>query len=322
MEFKIIEEIWKIFKRDPKELLGIDDSVAVKLFGKENILVMNVDTFDETTDWLPGLSFYDAGWKSTISSLSDVVVKGGKPLGCLVSLGIPNTLSTESIKEFYLGVRDVCKEHGLRLWGGDLNESKVFYASVVSVGLAKKVIPRNGAKPGDVVFSTGLFSINSLAYKILLNGLSPPDRFNIDHVYRPKIPTFQKWSNFLSYITSSIDSSDGLALSLNLLAKASKVKIVIDEELVLDPFFKEICEKIGLDPLKLALYEGGEEYTFLFTVHSEYEKNVLKEAEAVDLEVYKIGYVDQGEGVWVKRREGKIEKVHERGWIQGKRWGL
>jgi len=318
MELKVIKEAWNIIERDPRELLGFDDSAAIHIDDKR-ILVVNIDTFDESTDWLPGLSFYDIGWRAIISSISDVIVKGGKPLGCLISLGVPNLVETEELREFYTGIKDACKKYELGFWGGDTNESKIFYVSVTSIGLASKVIPRSGARPGDVLLSTGLFGLNSLAYKTLLKGLYLSHLRELANVYRPAIPNFEEWSVLLDYVTSSIDSSDGLALSLHAISRASNVKIVVDAEAVIDPQVKTISSKLGLDAFELAFYEGGEEYTFLFTIREEVLDEVMEIARKAGLRIFKVGNIEEGEGVWAKVGE-RLVRVEERGWIHGEGW--
>ena len=85
---KIIEEL--VFKKTGKDLLS-DDSFFFNLEdeNKGNLLVLNSDMLVSTTDVPPNMSFYQIGRKSVIMNLSDLLVKGVKPRGLIISLGLP-----------------------------------------------------------------------------------------------------------------------------------------------------------------------------------------------------------------------------------------
>ena len=88
-EEELIARAWTVFRRDPAELLGLDDAQAIDVQGT---LVLNVDVFDESTDWLPGMTLRVVGWRAVVAGVSDVLVKGGKPLGILLAVGMPEEL--------------------------------------------------------------------------------------------------------------------------------------------------------------------------------------------------------------------------------------
>jgi len=316
-EFEVIELAWKIFEKDKEELLNLDDATAFR--HGNNIVVLNIDTFDEETDWLPGMTYFDIGWKSIVMSISDIVVKGANPKGCIISLGVPDNAYQENIIELYNGIKSACESLKVAFWGGDTSFTKTLHLSVVSVGIADKIISRKTAQPGDIVYSTGLFGLTSLGYKILLDN----EIYNIglkeilESLYRPKLIDLEFWSIISKYVNASIDSSDGLAMSLNLISEASNVKIIV-EQLPLHPLvYQNVKDDEKAE--ELALYRGGEEFHFIFTASPSNSYKIEDIAREHRCSLYRIGYVEKGSGVWLKK-ENKISLIHPYGWTHGIKW--
>ena len=313
MEQELIARAWRVFTRDPRELLGLDDAQAVELRGT---LVVKIDVFDETTDWLPGMSPADVGWKAAVAALSDVLVKGARPLGVLLGLGLPED-SADAADGLFRGVEEACREVGAHVWGGDTNLSDHLYLAVAAVGVAERLVPRGGARPGDALMVAGWGVLSPVAYAVLLDGAPtcPGAVEAIRRAFRPRPIKPGFWLSVARHATASIDDSDGLALSLHYLAEASGVGLELDS-LPLSPELVECAEAWGADPVELALYRGGEEYSFIFTVPEGRVGDVVREAEAHGVPVQRIGRVVEGSGVRL-RGYGEVEK---KGWSFG-RWG-
>ena len=313
-EREIIEIIRRELGEDSRELLGYpDDASAVRL--ERRYLVVNVDVFDSTTDLLPGMTLYDVGWKSIIMSISDVAAKGARPLACLVGIGLPG-LSAEEIRKLAKGLGDASKHYGVRVWGGDTGFSRHLYVSVTTIGEGEYLVSRKGARPGDVVVTTGEYGLTAAAYKILLEGLEPPSerdaRVILRAAYRPS-PDILKWSALLRHATASIDSSDGLAVSLHQLAERSEVRIIL-ERVPVSEVARVAMEEWGLDPVTTAIYEGGEEYELVACIPRHSLEHALNDANSVGLEVSVIGVVTEGGGVWLKRGS-ELLPIERRGWV-------
>ncbi|RLI34278.1 thiamine-phosphate kinase, partial [Candidatus Bathyarchaeota archaeon] len=112
-------------------------------------------------------------------------------------------------------------------------------------------------------------------------------------------------------ITSSIDSSDGLAWSLHEVADASGVGFLI-EDIPVAPEVKEIAERCGLDPVELSLY-GGEEYELILTIKPELWDEVERIMEEIGTPFTIIGRVIE-ERRLVLKIDGRIEPIKRRGW--------
>lgn len=311
-ERELIERAWRVFKRDPRELLGLDDAQAVELRG---IAVFKVDVFDETTDWLPGMTLRDVGWRAVAAAVSDVLVKGARPLGVLIGVGLPED-SFDAADELFAGIEEACDELGVRVWGGDTGSSDHLYVAVAVAGVAERLVPRGGARPGDALMIAGHEVSTPAAYAVLLEGLEPCEGVEeaIKLAYRPRLTKPEFWLEAAPLVTASIDDSDGLALTLHYLAEASGVKLVV-ERLPLSPALLACAERWGRDPLEMALYFGGEEYNFVFTTRD--PDAVLELAEEHGQKAWVIGRVEEGSGV-VLEGFGEVER---RGWEHFSGWG-
>ncbi|NIN93142.1 hypothetical protein GTO36_09245, partial [bacterium] len=112
-------------------------------------------------------------------------------------------------------------------------------------------------------------------------------------------------------VTSSIDSSDGLAWSVHELSKGSGVgfqltSIPMDEDLI------SFAELFQLDPYHLALY-GGEEYNLVFTVKKNLWEKAVKAVEKAGGRLYEMGKAVKKPGIYLLTDEGE-RKIQPVGW--------
>lgn len=319
-EFRVIELASRLLPRPggARSVLGFDDAVAVEHV-PGRFLVFNVDCFDEASDLLPGMGLGDAGWTALVMALSDVFAKGAEPLGCLLGLSLPSSYGEDEVVELLRGLGEAASRYGVGFWGGDTGFSDSLHISMFAVGTAERVVPRSGARPGDLVVTTGVYGVTSAAFKYLLGrGLEPCRGLDslLRRAYRPS-PNLREWLHVTKYLSSSIDCSDGLALSLHLLAEESGVGIVL-ERVPLDPVAKECLRGWGFNPVSEALYSGGEEFELIGTVSPELWEDARREAAEAGLELRVIGRVVEGRGVFLEAASGRVE-VKKRGWVHSSR---
>ena len=112
-------------------------------------------------------------------------------------------------------------------------------------------------------------------------------------------------------VTSSIDSSDGLAISLYDLARSSGVGFKIDS-LPISPETETFAELHALDPFELVLY-GGEEYELVFTVNPTDFKMVREALENIGCELLELGVATGDEKIEITLN-GIEKQVEKRGW--------
>ncbi len=312
---KIIEEL--IFEKTGSKLIR-DDSFFFKII-EEDILkdiVLNSDMFNAATDAPEQMSFYQMGRKSVLMNISDLVVKGVKPQGVIISLGLPENLKVIDFKYLIEGIIDYAKLWNINYLGGDINKSKEIIINPTVFGFKdpKKIIYRKGLKPDDLVLINNRFGLTGVGFDIILNR-------------KEKIEDFPKYSRAIKSVlepndignegiiladnqlaTASIDSSDGLSKSLkDLLLSNPKMgfEIEFNENLIHQDSTKYSKEyNISLENL---VFNGGEEFIHLFTINPKNLKKAQKVINSKGGKLFKIGKVISEEKIYFLKEGKRIE---------------
>jgi thiamine-monophosphate kinase len=310
-EYDIIDLLTRMAGRLPAGYSPIGDDVAT-IPSSPGRLVLKSDMLVGRTDVPPGMTWRQAGRKAVAMCVSDFASKGAVPQALMVSLGIPRNLEDHDIRAVARGFRDGMTEWGLNLVGGDTNEADDVIIDCILAGFAGRIVERSGASPNELVVVTGEFGTTSAGLKILLDKASSAPGFRkmaLENVYRPS-PRLKLGLALRDYLTSAMDSSDGLAICLHTLAEASRVGMKIDRlpnRRALEKFASDNHYRLD----ELVLY-GGEEYEIVGTV----PRNRIAEAEAAakaaGAGLIVIGETTGGGGV-VTAGGSTIER---RGWVQ------
>lgn len=313
-------------KLDEKEIITImQKSFANERFVSEDVetinfkgmqFVISTDTFVESTDMPKSMSLESAVRKSIVACVSDFAAKGVLPKFGIISLTIPKRFSKKQILKIGLALSKTSKEFKFRFIGGDTNAGKELVIQVTLIGFTKSIVKRSGANVGDRIFVTGPFGYTGSGIKIILEKKKASTRFLAkakNSVYFPHTHlNFAIKSS--KYFSSAMDSSDGLAATLNEMARQSKKKFILNTI----PAQKDVFEfaKINnIDPMNL-IFNAGEEYEIVFTAKN--KKSVLSNAKKYGLFVYEIGYVSRGAGV-IYDDMGKKKVIKDVGWIHFKK---
>ncbi|MBS7654250.1 MAG: thiamine-phosphate kinase [Candidatus Bathyarchaeia archaeon] len=316
-ERKVIETILELLDSMPNMPIPFGDDASAIQIDEEKLIVVKVDMLVAKTDVPQGMSMRQAARKAIVMNVSDFAAKGAKPIAALVSLGLPSDLTEEEVRQIGLGLNDGAREYEIYVIGGDTNESSDLIIDCALVGICKKMnlMMRSGARPGDIVAVTGYFGKTSSGLKILLNGLFPPEELRhplVKSVLMPKARLREGLALAeIGAVTSSIDSSDGLAWSLHELSKASGVGFII-ENIPVAPEVQAFAEKYALDPVDLSLY-GGEEYELVVTIKPELWDKANEVLRRFKTPLIKIGKVIEEKKIKV-RINGETKVVERRGW--------
>ncbi len=312
---RIIEEL--IFEKTGRKLIR-DDSFFFKIIEENNLkdIILNSDMFNAATDAPEQMSFYQMGRKSVLMNISDLVVKGVKPQGVIISLGIPENLKIIDFKCLIEGIIDYVKLWNINYLGGDINKSKEIIINPTVFGFKdpKKIIYRKGLKPDDLVLINNKFGLTGVGFDIILNR-------------KEKLEDFPKYSRAIKSIlepndigkegiiladkqlaTASIDSSDGLSKSLkDLLLSNPKMgfEIEFNENLIHQDSIKYSKDyDVSLEKL---VFNGGEEFIHLFTTNAKNFKAAQKFVNSRGGKLLKIGKVISEEKIYFIKEGKRIE---------------
>ena len=290
----------------------ISEDVEKFTLGKTKIIA-KIDTMVQSTDIPQKMKLSDAARKSVIACVSDFASKGVKPKYGIISINLPKSISRIKIDNIANGFKNACKEYNISIIGGDTNEGKEIVFNVCIFGNSNKIVTRKGSNKGDVIFTTGPFGYTSLGLDTLLKNNRIKNNLikkSVKAVTNPK-PRLDYGLKNKKYFTSAMDSSDGLSTTLNEMSKQSKKKFIINKipsNKDLEIYLKK--QKIDLNS---AVFHGGEEYEFVFTIPLKYKKIIIKNAKLLKIPIIEIGYVTIGKGVHLDNGEQKII-LEDLGW--------
>lgn len=192
----------------------------------------------------------EVGWKALARGLSDIAAMGGTPRFCLLSLAVARWAKEGWVDAFYRGLLQLADREGAPLIGGDLARAEKVTADIVVCGSAPrdKALRRDGARPGDEIYVSGLLGGSALGLETRRGAawkrhVRPEPRLAMGKFVRERL-----------HATSAMDLSDGLSMDLWRLCRASGASAVIEKP----PRFPRAS-------LEQALH-GGEDYELLFTV--------------------------------------------------------
>ncbi|MCV0431726.1 thiamine-phosphate kinase [Nitrosopumilus sp.] len=305
-------EIIKIFQKGLGNKKFESEDVEILNFDKIKI-VAKTDTLVESTDIPSKMNLLDAARKSIVACVSDFASKGVKPKYLMISVNLPDTMSRPKINEIVSGFKKTCKEFDILFLGGDTNGGKELVFNVCLFGITDKIVTRKDSKKGDLIFVTGPFGYTSVGLSMLLDkkrGSKSLVKKAINSVTNPK-PRLEFGLKNKKYFSSSMDSSDGLSTTLNEMSKQSKKKFVIENI----PCLKDLKEfskdfKLNLNDI---VFNGGEEYEFVFTTNPTNRNIIKKNAKLLKIPIIEIGYVSKGNGVFV-HKESKLIRLKDLGW--------
>ena len=293
----------KDFESEDVEILNLD---KIKIIAK-------TDTLVESTDIPSKMKLSDAARKSVVACVSDFAAKGVKPKYGMISINLPKTISRSKVNEIVSGFKKACKEFDISIIGGDTNGGKEIVFNVCLFGITDRIVTRKGSKKGDLIFVTGPFGYTSAGLSMLLGKKKGKEVFAkkaIKSVINPK-PKLDFGLKNKKYFSSSMDSSDGLSTTLNEMSKQSKNKFIINKI----PVLKDLEDYVKFYKLDLnnLVFNGGEEYEFIFTASPKHKKIIEKNAVLLKTQIIEIGYVTLGKGVYIKKNNNFIN-LKDSGW--------
>jgi thiamine-monophosphate kinase len=315
-ERKIIQIIKNNLTPMPNQPMPFGDDVSAVNFGKD-ILILKTDMLVKKTDIPAGMSAYQAARKAIVMNVSDFAAKGAKPTAALVALGLPKNTTENEIVQIAKGLNDGAQQYGAYVLGGDTNQTDDLIISISLFGAAKKnqLMLRSGAEAGDILAVTGFFGNPPAGLKLITDNCKASEdtcKILLDSVYMPNARLKEGLAlSDSGAVSASMDSSDGLALSLYTLAEMSTVGFTV-EYLPVSAQASEFAKQNSLNTADLALY-GGEEYELVLTVKPEMWVKAEAAVKAVGGCLLPIGKAIKEKQIFLEV-EGEKKVILERGW--------
>ena len=248
---------------DDRDLL----KVVMDIVGRENclddcavfpcgdrLMVITTDMLHRTTDFVPGMSDWQAGWMSAAVTLSDIASMGAAPAFILIAVGLDDWKCLTGVMQ---GAQDCCRKFGAKIIGGDIDRHDEL--TIVTTGLGtvepEHLVRRTGARSGDLVCITGTPG----QAQAWLDGFHQFERALFEP--QPRVDEGRKLG--MAGVSAMMDDSDGIALSLYDLMSVNTCGFSIDSTKLPSP------AGIPRDHAReLALYGGGD-YELIFTIDPE-----------------------------------------------------
>ncbi len=295
----------------------------VEVFKQGGIrMAMAVDTMTQGTDMPRGMWMDEVARKSVAACVSDFAAKGVRPEFGSVSLTVPADMSAGQIRRMARGFKAASSEFGVRILGGDTGGGAELVISVWLCGAAAHgIVSRGGAAAGDIIFATGAFGNTAAGLHLMLSSggrrrprLGSADRRYVDAFCSPS-PRLEFGIRIGRHITSAMDSSDGLAATLNEMSRQSGRRFVVSR-LPYDTSLEGFASRHNVSATDLVLF-GGEEYEIVFTAPRGSAARICRIAAGCGVELTRVGTVgreSKGGGDVVMESGGVTKAVKDRGW--------
>ncbi len=285
--------------RGPGVHLGIGDDAALleRVPGK---LVLSVDTCLEHTHFERGwLTLEQLGAKALQSAASDLAAMGARAVAALSALVLPAGVTSRQLKALGRGQASAAKALGCVVVGGNIARGRDLSLTTTVIGTARHPLGRRGARASDKLWLLGEVGLAAAGLELLIQGRgrarSQPARCCLG-AWRTPRALVREGLGLVGRASAAIDISDGLAADAAHLARASGVRVVIEQrrlERVLCAELAVIASELGTSAVGLAL-GGGEDYALLATGPSKRKPRAART----------IGRVEPGVGVVLEESGG------------------
>ncbi len=267
--------------------------------------VLCADQAIEGVHFLPDAAPGLVARKACARALSDLAASAARARAVLLTLRAPSSEDERRLRALISGVQREARRAGAELVGGDLACARgPLSLSVAAVGeLAHGIEPlsRARARAGQALVATGAFGGSALGRHLRI---------------QPRFAEGQ-WLARLG-ATAMMDVSDGLALDLSRIARASGVALCV-EHVPIHHDARRLARTSGRTALEHALCDG-EDHELVATLPSEALEQASREARRRCPGFAQLGWVRRGANVFVPSAEGSDRSTRfdgRGGWLHG-----
>jgi len=304
-EAKIIRLIAEKMPRSDLQINKVFESDSEIIDVNGNKLLVNVDEFSEE-DMFREHDPFSLGWNLTAGSISDIYATGGKPVFFAHSLVVNESWTEDYISRFSEGIASCLKRTNTAFIGGDFGTSSVWrYTATVIGQLDGKPLLRSNAKENDFIYMTGKIGLGNFEAGLKLYSKRVLVKQFGNSIKNRLVVRDREAELIRKYSECCIDSSDGVFNALSSICEVSNVGFeLFDLQYIKSGLL--LSKLLNIPKTLLLLGECGE-YELVFTVKSEFEKQLLDEANKMGLHFYKIGRVTKSKDRVLKDGAGSID---------------
>jgi len=309
--------------RETGVVRAIGDDAAAVTGDPDQLTLVTTDLLVERVHFLrESITDTELGHKSLAVNLSDIAAMGGVAREAFISIAIPETCSIEFLDALYDGMKALAVEFDVNILGGDTTRSKQdLIINIVVVGAVpeSQMLLRSGARPGDVIVSTGFLGDSRAGLHLILNHMSP-DTQALRALRRAHVSPkpYLREGRFLAEtgsITAAIDTSDGLSSDIRHIAEESWVGVRLYADWIpVSDHLTAFCKEIREEAVDWAL-SGGEDYTLLCTVMPKNIAAVCRDYEnKFASPLYCIGEIIEEKKMELVLPDGETREFEALGW--------
>lgn len=236
-------------------LLDVLDDQA-KIFLASGGIAFTTDTFVVSPIFFPGGNIGDLAVNGTVN---DLAVGGADPLYLSAGFVLEEGFSLSDLREIVKSMACAADKAGVQIVTGDTKvvekgQCDGVFINTSGIGLLREGtdVSCRGLKPGDSILVSGTLGDHGMAVMTAREGLSFQSDITSDTV--PLNGMIGAILNEVPEVHAMRDPTrGGLAATLNELADASQVGVILDEASL--PVRSDVlgaCELLGIDPLAVA----------------------------------------------------------------------
>jgi thiamine-monophosphate kinase len=236
--------------------LGLQDDAALLSPTAGHDLVLTADAVVAGVHFFPTDPPRTIAHKTLAVNVSDLVAKGSRPAGFLLTLALPDEWEVSWLEAFCAGLGRAAALYGCPLLGGDtVRANAALWLSVAAIGEvpSARMVRRTTARPGDRVCVTGTIGDSALGLALRLEpdapwagALEEPDRAFLESRYLSPGPRLAAAAILLDHASAAMDISDGLAGDLAKMMRVSGTAATVESPSI--PLSPAVCRAVAASP--------------------------------------------------------------------------
>jgi thiamine-monophosphate kinase len=307
-------------------VLEQDDCAIFELNGNQDIVL--------GSDYIRGSKFrlyemgyidnFDIGYYLAMANFSDIAAMGAQPLALLSVIRYPKSMPDDEFRSVLEGIKAACEQAGARNVGGDIGTAERLILSAAAFGTVEPghALRRSGARPGDILCTTGYTGIAGAAqqyfYQVPERGqeLDASSEASLLRAWRrPQALIAQgRLMSQSEAVTSCQDSSDGLKAAVETLAEASGVGFVLREDnLPVADVVQEVTRLRQLEALDI-VFGDSVDFQLVFTVREQDLASLKASFESAGMPLFALGCATAIQDIVLHRKDGTVGHLPGRPW--------